>query len=116
MNINEAFDKLEGTFEADLGTIHHFSDGLYAKQMKIPKGFMAGTHKHNYSHLSILAKGRVIVKTDNSVIEYSAPACLEIKAGIYHTIEALDDCEWFCIHATEETDAENVDNVLICRS
>lgn len=113
MNHAEIFAVHEGQFDADLGTIHHFSDGLYAKQMQIPAGFVAGTHAHNYSHLSILAKGRVILRTDEGEKEYTAPACLEIKSGIHHTIEALENCEWFCIHATDETDATKVDEVLI---
>jgi quercetin dioxygenase-like cupin family protein len=104
---------MEGTFEIDLGTVHNFSDGLYAKQMFIPKGYVVGQHAHKYSHLSILAKGRVIVKTDKAEKEYAAPACLEIKEGINHAIEALEDSDWFCIHATEETNIDNIDNILI---
>jgi quercetin dioxygenase-like cupin family protein len=95
--------------------VHHFSDGLYAKEMTIPKGFIAGTHAHTYSHLSILAKGKVVVRTDFEEKEYSAPACIEIKSGILHTIEALEDSQWFCIHATDETDVSKVDEVLIQR-
>jgi hypothetical protein len=30
-----------------------------------------------------------------------------------HSIEALEDTVWFCIHATEETDPTKVDEVLI---
>ena len=115
MSNKDLFKKLEGTFEVNPNIIHHFSDGLYAKQMIIPKGFMAGKHIHDYSHFSILAKGKVIVKTDDSAIEYNAPACIEIKAGVYHTVEALEDCSWFCIHATSEKNPDKVDEVLICR-
>jgi len=115
MSNEQLFKQLEGTFETDPNVVHHFSDGLYAKQMVIPKGFMAGKHLHDYSHFSILAKGKVIVRTDSDEVEYVAPACIEIKANTYHTIEALEDCAWFCIHATDETDADSVDDVLICR-
>ncbi len=113
MNNKKIFETHKGQFDADLGIEHHFSDGLYAKRMYIPAGFVAGTHAHNYNHLSILAKGRVIVRTDEGAKEYTAPACLEIKSGVYHTIHALENCEWFCIHATNETDATKVDEVLI---
>ena len=118
MSNAELFKEMEGTFDVDPKTIHHFSDGLYAKQMVIPKGFIAGQHKHHYSHLSILAKGHVIVRTDESAIEYIAPTCIEIKAEIFHTIEALEDSAWFCIHATEATnekDTDKIDAVLISR-
>ena len=115
MNHAEIFDQMEGHFEFDLGTVHHFSDGLYAKEMTIFKGFIAGQHMHKYSHLSILAKGRVILRTDVSEKEYSAPACIEIKSGLHHSIEALENCVWFCIHATDEKDESKLDEVLIKR-
>ena len=112
-SVSDLNKELEGTFACDLGTVHHFSDGLYAKQMHIPKGFIAGTHAHKYSHLSILSKGSVIVRTDNSQQLYNAPACIEIKEGIHHSIEALEDAVWFCVHATDVTDVELIDKVLI---
>jgi len=111
--VNELHKELVGTFEVDLGTIHHFSDGLYAKQMVIPKGFVAGSHEHVYSHLSILAKGKVIVRTDSFTTTYTAPSCIEIVKNTLHSIEALEDSTWFCIHATEETNLDLIDNVLI---
>jgi quercetin dioxygenase-like cupin family protein len=116
MTFAELMQEREGSFAVDPQIEHHFSDGLYAKRMVIPKGFDAGQHAHKYSHLSILAKGHVLVKTDNAQDEYFAPACIEIKAGINHTIQALEDSEWFCIHATSETDSEKMGQVLIERN
>ncbi len=51
----------------DNNTLHHFSDGLYAKQMDIPKGAIACQHKHEYDHLSVLGEGKVSVLFDNDV-------------------------------------------------
>lgn len=113
MTVSEQFKNLKGTFEIDLGTVHHFSDGLYAKQMHLPKGYKALSHKHSYSHLSVLATGKVIVTTDHSQQIFSAPACINIEAGTNHEILALEDVTWFCIHATDEKDADKVDQVLI---
>jgi quercetin dioxygenase-like cupin family protein len=111
--VSEQFEQLKGTFEVDLGIIHHFSSGVYAKQMHLPAGFTALSHKHEYDHLSLLAKGKVIVKTDEDTKEYTGPVCLTIRKGLNHSIHALEDSVWFCIHATEETDPEKVDEVLI---
>jgi quercetin dioxygenase-like cupin family protein len=111
--ISDLHQKMVGTFEIDLGIKHNFSDGLYAKEMVVPKGYIVGTHAHKFSHLSILAKGKVVVKTDDLEAIYEAPSCLEIKEGVNHTIEALEDTVWFCIHATNETDENKIDKVLI---
>jgi quercetin dioxygenase-like cupin family protein len=103
-----------GVFEFDPKIIHHFSSGVYAKQMTLPAGFTAVSHSHEFDHMSILAQGKVLVKTDDSeVVEYSAPTVVTIKAGVNHAIHALEDASWFCIHATEETDEEHIDEVLI---
>jgi quercetin dioxygenase-like cupin family protein len=112
-SVTSRFQALEGTFAADPQTKHFFSDGLYAKRMSLPKGYEALSHSHNYNHLSILASGSVIVRTDKSSVEYTAPACIEIAAGVHHSITALADVVWYCVHATDAADPDSVDEVLI---
>jgi quercetin dioxygenase-like cupin family protein len=92
---------------------HHFSDGLYAKETHIPAGQMLMQHKHNYSHLSVLAKGKVVVVKDGDIQIVEAPACIEIVAGENHGVKAITDVVWFCVHATDEKDPSKVDEVLI---
>ncbi len=97
----------------DLQIRHHFSNGVYAKQMHLPKGHYAVSHKHAYSHMSILAVGVATVEIDGVETTYGPGSCIEIKAGAAHKITALEDVTWFCIHATNETDADNIDKILI---
>lgn len=99
--------------EIDLNVIHHFLAGVYAKQMLLPAKHFAVSHAHAYDHLSILAKGQVTVEVQGVKTQYMAPACITILAGQHHTITAHEDSVWFCIHATDETDPANVDEVLI---
>ena len=99
--------------EFDLKIQHHFSDGIYAKKMEIPKDHYVVSHKHTYDHLSILESGRVLVEVGDVTTEYEAPACINILAGTHHSIFALEDAYWYCLHATSETDIAMIDNVLI---
>lgn len=99
--------------EIDLFIQHHFSDGVYARQMKLPAGHFAVTHAHKYDHLSILASGEVTVEFDNRIERHTAPAVITIFANQNHRIEAQQDAVWFCIHATDETDPLRIDEVLI---
>lgn len=92
---------------------HHFSDGLYAKQMILEKGYIATSHVHKYDHLSILAQGDVYIRADGVVTYHQAPKCIEIKAGVVHEIQALSHTVWFCVHHTDEKDIDKVDEVLI---
>jgi quercetin dioxygenase-like cupin family protein len=92
---------------------HHFSDGLYAKETLFKKDSVIVQHKHKYDHLGILAKGKVIVSIDNKNFIVEAPFCLNIKKNKNHGIIALEDCVWYCVHATDETDKDKIDQVLI---
>jgi quercetin dioxygenase-like cupin family protein len=92
---------------------HHFSDDLYAKEMRFNAGKAILKHTHEFSHLSILAQGKVAVMKGDEVEVIEAPACIEIKAGLVHGVKAIEDCVWFCIHATDEKDESKVDKVLM---
>lgn len=92
---------------------HHFSDGLYAKETVFEAGTAILKHTHDFSHLSILAKGKVAVLIGEEIEIIDAPACIEIKAGVTHGVKAITDCVWYCIHATDEKDPAKVDEILI---
>jgi quercetin dioxygenase-like cupin family protein len=92
---------------------HHFSSGVYAREMELKAGFTVKTHSHKYDHLSILAKGNVFVVIDGVITEYEAPQVIEIKANKEHEIFARTDSIWFCIHATNETSEDKIDKVII---
>lgn len=92
---------------------HHFSDGLYAKEICIDAGQMLMQHKHKYAHLSVLAKGKAVFVKDGDIQIIEAPTCINIVAGENHGVKAITDCIWYCIHATDEKDPSKVDEVLI---
>lgn len=97
----------------DLKVEHHFFPGLYAKRMVLAGGHYSETHKHNFDHLSILAAGVADVTVDGVTQRYTAGDAITIKADAVHTITAVSDIVWFCIHATTVTDPELIDYTLI---
>lgn len=93
---------------------HHFlGDLVYAKQISLKKGEVWGTHAHPTDHMSILAKGRVSLLVGDATTEYGAPAYILIAKGKRHGIAAMEDSEWFCTWATEETDSEKIDASIL---
>ena len=92
---------------------HHFSAGVYAKETLIPAGQVLVQHKHKFSHLSILASGSIELMADGKRKIIHAPACLTIEADKHHGVKSLTDVVWYCIHATECTDIDEIDEVLI---
>lgn len=97
----------------DLNIAHHFGGGVYAKETHVAAGQVLVQHKHEHAHLSILASGTVEVEVDGVRSILAGPSCITIEAGKHHGIRALTDVVWFCIHATDCTDAAHVDEVLI---
>jgi mannose-6-phosphate isomerase-like protein (cupin superfamily) len=95
---------------------HHFSAGVYAKETRIPAGHVLVQHAHKHDHLSILASGSVEMVVDGVKSVVEAPACLTIAAGKHHGIKSLTDVVWYCVHATDCTDEDKVDEVLIVPS
>jgi quercetin dioxygenase-like cupin family protein len=92
---------------------HHFSSGVYAKEVIIPAGRLLVQHKHAHDHMSILASGRVVVSIGDRKREYSAPAVINIPAGVSHSVASIADSVWFCVHHTNETDPDEIDAQLI---
>jgi len=92
---------------------HHFSSGVYAKETRIPAGHYLVQHIHSHDHLSILASGSIELLVDGNRQTITAPACITISAGKHHAVRSLTDVVWYCVHATDCTDADEVDAVLI---
>lgn len=99
----------------DFGIKHHFSAGVYVKQMHLKANYCVDTHKHNFDHFGLLGRGSVIVEIDGKQETHTAPSLIIIKADKTHKITALTDIDWFCIHATDMTDPQSIDEVLIKR-
>ena len=76
------------------------ADNLFAQRHILSKGDKIGKHIHSYSHLSILGYGSVRVNTPQSSKVYDAGDCIVITENTEHTIVALEDSCWFCIHTT----------------
>ena len=97
----------------EIKTQHHKIGGVYARQMELPKGWYAESHKHKFGHMSILSQGVAIVSVNGEKTTYTAPTVVEIKAGHTHSIEALEDTVWFCIHSTDTLQDGSLEPILI---
>jgi quercetin dioxygenase-like cupin family protein len=98
---------------------HHFvgqdeARGIYAKELHIPAGFDLISHVHQYDHLSILASGTVLwTSGDLDARALHGPCAVTVEAGVEHSLHAVTDAVWFCIHPTDETDSDKIDSTLI---
>lgn len=87
---------------------HFFAPGLFAREMTIPKGVTAVGAVHKTKHLTTISKGRILMMTDDGVMEITAPYTAVSEAGIKRAAYALEDTVMTCYHPTEETDLDKL--------
>jgi quercetin dioxygenase-like cupin family protein len=95
---------------------HVFADGVYARCMNIPKGTMLTGKIHKTQHLNIVAKGRILVATEDGTKEISAPCIFVSEPGTKRAGYALEDTVWINIHVTDETDLDKIEEQVIDNS
>lgn len=64
-------------------------------------------HAHTFDHITLLSKGRVIMRVKGEEKEHVAPKLIVTPKGIVHEFEALEnDCLLCCIHAIRNGDTD----------
>lgn len=101
-------DEIQGI----LGISHHFMDGLYAKRITLKRGESFGKHTHDFTHISIVAQGVARVQAGDVFTDYRKGDYVVVLAGVEHSVVALEELVWFCIHTTDEMDPSRIDEAL----
>lgn len=94
-------------------TEHTFHGGMYCRQVSIPAGCTIVGKKHKQDHFFMVMSGVVCI-VDGDVSEtFSAPVLLKSVAGVKRAIYALTDTVFMTFHATDATDIEQAEDVLV---
>lgn len=94
------------------GVQHHeigYFGNIWVRQNYFAKaGDVFPGHKHYFDHVSLLAKGRVMVEVEgHPPKEFVAPTFIVVKKEHNHKITALeDDTLWYCVFALRDIDGE----------
>lgn len=117
----DKIDALESTILAELEPVeivekHHFSKGVYAREIFIPAGTVLTGFIHKYENFNILSMGEMSVLTEDGVIEVKAPFSVVSPPGTRRAAYAHTDCVWTTIHGTDETDVDKIEAIFISKS
>ena len=118
----EKVEILEGALldleQVDCPLQHHFSPGVYVREITMPTDSLIIGHKHKTKHLNIISKGACILfDLDTGTKEIlEAPYTFESEAGVRKVLYILDECVWSTVHVTEETDLDKLEDMLITKS
>jgi quercetin dioxygenase-like cupin family protein len=119
-DIREKLARLEAALFAgqtvELPVKHHFSRGVYARELFIPKGTVLVGKIHKYSQINIVSRGDISVLTEDGIKRVKAGDTIVSEPGIKRAGYAHEDTVWTTIHGTHETDLEKLEQELIAAS
>lgn len=95
-----------GTIELEVK--HHFSKGVYARELHIPAGTVLTGDIHKYENLNILSCGEMSVLIDGRIQTVCAPFTVVSPPGTKRVAYAHTDCIWTTIHGTDKTDVDAI--------
>lgn len=92
-------NKLKNAPSLDIKTTHRFLDGIYSREVFMPKGSIVISKTHNLENLTIISRGKCIELTEEfsrRIIE--APYTLISPPGVKRALYMLEDTVWITIH------------------
>lgn len=94
---------------------HHFSDGIYVRQIFMPAGTFVQGKEHKTRHLNVVITGQVLMKSDDGIVTIQAPATFESEPGVSKLLYIHSDTIWQTIHVNEadERDIDTLENRLV---
>ena len=95
---------------------HTFSDGVYVREIFMPKGMIVVGHIHKTRHLNNIVKGKARVWTNGSVIEIKAPYIYESEPNMRKVLYIEEDMIWQTIHATNSKNVNEIEKLIIDKS
>jgi quercetin dioxygenase-like cupin family protein len=108
----------EGRFDLyELPVKHHFSQGVYGREMFIPKGTIVTGHIHKYTQLNVLVSGDLSVLTEEGVKRVKPPFVVVSPPGTKRVAYAHEDSIWLTVHSVgDETDIEKIESKFIAKN
>lgn len=88
---------------------HYFAQGVYGRELFIPKGVLLTGKIHKYSQINILLAGEISVLVDDEMRRVCAPFIVVSPPGVKRIALAHEDCRWLTILGTDLKDADEIE-------
>ncbi|MAF91150.1 MAG: hypothetical protein CL674_14475 [Bdellovibrionaceae bacterium] len=108
----EEFTEALNLPRVEFETSHKFCNGVYAREIRIPKGTLITGKYHKHENLNILSKGKIISLSGLGREVLEAP-----HTGVYPPGKKMflvqEDCVWTTLVKTDKTDLDEIDKEFI---
>ena len=119
--LEQGLAALPGAFFGDSDNCplkHSFGNGIYMREIFIPKDTILTGKIHRHSHPNVLMAGRVAVVTEGAGLQIlEGPMAMISDAGTKRALVALTDLHWITFHNVgEERDLEKIEAIVIAET
>ena len=89
---------------------HHIKDGLYTREVFMPKGSIVVSFIHKQNHPSFFMSGEMSILKDTGEIErIKAPMKVMTEIGTQRVAYMHEDCVWACVYRTDKETIEEAE-------
>ena len=118
--VNKEIEILEAEMlkhdQVEIPVKHRFVNGMYAREITIPKGTMLTGRVHKFGYIDIMLSGDITVATPDGVKRFTGINIFEGFAGRKRAGYAHEDTRWVTVHNTDETDSDRIEDHLTVMS
>jgi hypothetical protein len=97
----------------EIETYHHFSKGLYAREIRIPAEVLLTGKIHRLDHLCIVASGTCRIITEDADNIITGPCTFTAFAGVKKVIYAETNTVFMTVHSTDLTDISEIERTFV---
>lgn len=111
--VEKAMLNMDG--QVELPVTHHFHGGVYIREVFIPAGTLVMGHAHKGETLNNMVMGKMLLATADGPVEVTGPKTFVTPPG-RKIVYALEDTIFQNVFATDETDVEKIESLVIDKS
>lgn len=117
LDIEHKIGQLPGAMFGDcLPLKHSFAEGMYVREIFIPKGMLLVSKIHKHSHPIFVLEGDISILTEDGVKRIKGPYSLISPVGAKRVGYAHADTRWVTVHKTNETNLERIEEEIIAKN
>ena len=119
LDIEAKMKEVPGAFIGDNDVCplkHSFADGVYVREIFIPKNTLIVGKLHRHSHPNFILSGDVSVLTEEGPRRIKGPCSMISPAGTKRVVYTHEDTTWITVHVTKERDLDKIEKEIIAEN
>ena len=116
LNVYERIEKIEEVLlqypQVEIPVTHLFTEGVYIRQILIPKGTLLTSNYHKFDQVDIMLTGEMSIVSNSGIKKIKAPFVGLSGPGMKRVGYADEDVLWMDVHPTDTTDIDKLESEL----